>query len=157
MKTKIRLPYVFSVGSVPDGGQVTNDFLAIINAITSKSRSIVIPSFDSDEFIYVLDGTIGILIPSDMDMWKLTTVLSSVVIASSSGTIDIQIRRIREGVETDLLTTKVTISKEEYFAEDGEIDEDENMVRTGDLIFVDCDNAGTGTVGLFTVLTFEEQ
>jgi len=157
MKTKIRLPHVFPVGSVPDGGQVTNDFLAVINAIdTSKSRSIVIPSFGSDEAVAVEDGTVGIVIPSDMDEWRLTKVLSSVLTPSSSETVDIQIRRTREEVDTDLLTTKLTISEEEYFAEDGVIDETKNMVRTGDLIFVDCDSAGTDTYGLFTVLTFEE-
>ena len=156
MNENERFPVIFNYGEEVDGGKLMEDLKFLLNRKIEVTRSIVIPSFGSDESITIGDGIIGITVPSDMNGWRLIKVLSSVETPSSSGTIDIQIRRARKGVDTDLLTTKVTISINDYFAEDGIIDNDERIVKTGDIIFADIDLAGSGALGLFTVLTFKE-
>ena len=156
MNENERFPVIFNYGEEVDGGKLMEDLKFLLNRKIEVTRSIVIPSFGSDESVTIGDGTVGITVPSDINGWRLIKVLSSIETPSSSGTIDIQIRRARKGVDTDLLTTKVTISANDYFAEDGIIDNDERIVKTGDIIFADIDLAGSGALGLFTVLTFKE-
>ena len=123
-----------------------------INQTTRNIRHIVIPSFESDESFTTGDGTIGITVPEEMDGYVLTDVLSSVYSPSITGNINVQIRLERAGVDTDLLTTKVVILESEYYGTKTV----KKVVYKGDIIFPDIDLAGSGALGLFTVLTFKE-
>lgn len=129
------------------------DYLNKLNIPVFKNiRHIVIPSFGSDETVSTGDGTIGITVPEEMDGYVLTDVLSSVYSPSTTGNLNIQIRLERVGVDKDLLTTKVVILGGGYYGTKTV----KKVVYKGDLIFPDVDLAGSGTLGLFTVLTFEE-
>lgn len=155
MGTKIRLPHAFPFGSTPDGGQVTNDFLAVINSMIT-TRSIILPSFTSDESVAVGDGTLPVAIPEDMDGWYLTTILSAVSVPSTSGDVEIMTRCSREdgASRTDLdileVAAPLKVLEDKCY---GKI-YTKFRVQTGDLIFTDIDSAGTGTLGLFTIFTF---
>jgi len=122
-----------------------------INQTTKDIRHIIIPSFGSDELVIIRDGTIGITVPEEMDGYVLTDVLSSVYSPSITGNINVQIRLEREGVDTDI-GDLIVILEDGYYGTKTV----KKVVYKGDIIFSDVNLAGTGTLGLFTVLTFEE-
>ena len=122
-----------------------------INQTTKDIRHIIIPSFGSDESVIIRDGTIGITVPEEMDGYVLTDVLSSVYSPSTTGDINVQIRLEREGVDTDI-GDLIVILEDGYYGTKTV----KKVVYKGDIIFSDVNLAGTNTLGLFTVLTFEE-
>ena len=122
-----------------------------INQTTKDIRHIIIPSFGSDELVIIRDGTIGITVPEEMDGYVLTDVLSSVYSPSITGNINVQIRLEREGVDTDI-GDLIVILEDGYYGTKTV----KKVVYKGDIIFSDIDLAGTGALGLFTVLTFKE-
>ena len=122
-----------------------------INQTTKDIRHIIIPSFGSDELVIIRDGTIGITVPEEMDGYVLTDVLSSVYSPSITGNINVQIRLEREGVDTDI-GDLIVILEDGYYGTKTV----KKVVYKGDIIFTDIDLAGTGALGLFTVLTFKE-
>ena len=122
-----------------------------INQTTKDIRHIIIPSFGSDELVIIRDGTIGITVPEEMDGYVLTDVLSSVYSPSITGNINVQIRLEREGVDTDI-GDLIVILEDGYYGTKTV----KKVVYKGDIIFSDVNLAGTGTLGLFTVLTFKE-
>ena len=100
------------------------------------------------------DGTVPVLIPYDMAFWNLIDAVASVDEQGSTGTTDIQLRRVRSGSSVDMLSTKITIGAE-YYARDGVINTSNADVFTGDKIYVDVDAVhSTPPKGLTVTLTF---
>jgi len=85
----------------------------------------------------------------------LTVALAAVHTKGITGTTDVQLRRRRAGSDVDMLSTKITIG-DEWFAADGVINEANDDVNTGDMIYVDVDavHSGTAPKGLSATLTF---
>jgi len=171
MKTKIRLPYVFPMGSVPDGGQVTNDFLALINAIGEgvpanvTSKTISVPVFAPYEKHYVETLTPPfVVIPEDMDEWKLTKVLCSVYSPVKAGyaSLFVYIAKHSSGTHNYLVNPPdgyVEIEQGVYYVNDVEIDTQYNTVKMGDFIVITTEtenHMSTGGRGLGVTLTFEK-
>ena len=74
-----------------------------------------------------------------------------------TGSTDVQVRRRRNGANVDMLSTPITISVGEYFAEYGVIDPSNKNVNTGDQIFIDVDSVtSTKPNGLSVTLTFKK-
>lgn len=102
------------------------------------------------------DGRFIFAIPSDLNGWNLTAVAAYVTSPSSSGKPTVQIGNLTTGF--DMLTTKVSVDVSEstsYTASVAPvISAAHKQVSTGDLISIDVDIAGTGTLGLGVMLTF---
>lgn len=126
------------------------------DGVVKVVRSAGIVPFGSDETVTTGDGKIGFAVPAILNGFNLTAAIASVgTPGSTSGTTDIQIRRVRSGTPADMLSTKITLSTSEYFAADGVINTSNDDVNTGDLIYVDVDAVnGTPPSGLSITLTF---
>jgi hypothetical protein len=78
---------------------------------------------------------------------------------SSSGTVDIQIARVRGGVAADTLSTKLTVDANEdsslTAAAPAVIDPANDDMQAGDLLRVDIDAVGTGSQGLIVTVQFQ--
>ena len=118
-------------------------------------RHICFVPFNSDASVVVGDGLIAFTVPAKMNGMFLESVLASVYEKGVTGATDVQVRRSRGGVDTDLLATKVTIGNE-FCAADGVIDYTENQILTGDQLYIDVDavHSGTAPVGLSVTLSF---
>lgn len=119
-----------------------------------SKKNITIVTFDSTEDIITGDGVIPVLIPLDMNNYRLNSVIIGTSTPSTSGTIDVQIRRVRSGSSVDLLSTKPTLGVGIYHSQNGVINSTYRIINTGDFIYVDVDAAGTNAKGLFATLTF---
>jgi hypothetical protein len=109
----------------------------------------------SNATIIVGDGVIGIAIPASLNGFKLTAALARIHTRGTTGTNTIQIRRVRGDTNADMLSTRITISGNNYYATNGIINISNNDVATGDMIFVDVDTIASGSPkGLSVVLTF---
>lgn len=115
-------------------------------------RQIVL--IDSATLLATGDSQGSYMIPTSLNGWYLIGVSAGVDTASSSGLPTFQIRKNA----TDLLSTLLTIDATEltsYTATTAAvIIEANSQVATGDVIYVDCDVAGTGTKGGRVNLTF---
>jgi len=124
----------------------------------SSSKSVCIAPFESISAVNIGIGTIGFAVPAEINGYVITDAVASVYDAGTgSGTTDVQIRRRRSGSEVDMLSSPITLSVGEYFAEDGVIDHSNKDVNTGDLIFIDVDSVtSTKPNGLSVTLTFRK-
>lgn len=84
----------------------------------------------------------GIGIGSELNAWTIKNVRASVYTKGVTGTMDIQIRRVRAGATVDVLSTLVTVG-DEYTVADGVINAANDDLATGDLLFVDVDTTHT--------------
>ena len=110
----------------------------------------------SNATIVTGDGTMGVAIPASLNGMNLTAALARIYYPGSSGTTTIQVRRRRGATNADMLSTKITVSYNEYYAADGVIDTSNDDVATGDMIFIDVDTVASGSPkGLSVTLTFE--
>jgi len=151
-----KLPYDFFMGETPDGGKLETDLLFLLSQLGTKAeRGVDIPVYTSDESVAIGDGTLPFLVPLMLDGKELTYAIASVTTKGSANTTDIQIRRVRDGTEADMLSTKITIADDEYYASDGVIDTINDDISTGDLIYIDVDAVGTDAKGLTVTLVFK--
>ena len=122
------------------------------------TRAVTIAVFLATDTVLVGDGEVGLSVPFALAGYNLIDVIGVVnTLGGSSGSTDIQIRRRRNGVEVDMLSTKVTIAYNEYYARDEVIDTSNDDVTTGDMIYIDIDDvSGTAPKGLSVSLTFQE-
>jgi hypothetical protein len=125
-------------------------------AAYSPAKIITFSTVESDLDVTIIDGTVAFTVPALLNGYNLTGVLASVhTLGSGSGATAIQIRRRRAGVEADMLSTKVTVSYNEYFASDGVINTSYDDLATGDRLYVDVDQLpSTPPKGLGIALTF---
>ncbi len=102
------------------------------------------------------DGQFIFAIPKDLNGANLVDAQAYVTTVSSSGLPTVQIRNVTQ--TADMLTTKITIDASEFTsytaATPRVIDASNDDVATGDLIAIDVDVAGTGTMGLGVLLGF---
>ena len=110
----------------------------------------------STSIITTGDGYIGVAIPAGMNGKNLTAALVRIYTLGTSGTTTIQVRRRRGATNVDMLSTRITVSYNEYYATDGVINTSNDDITTGDEIFVDVDTVASGSpMGLSVTLTFE--
>lgn len=124
---------------------------------SSTKKTIAIVSFTSSEVVVVGDGEIGFSISSEFSGLSLTSVAANTPSPGLiGGTTSVQIRRLRAGVPTDLLSTKVTLAASAYESENGVIATGTKVVSTGDILFPDIDSVNTTPpTGLFVSITLE--
>jgi len=141
-------------------GGGTDNFLRADGAWADPSdvgdRCVCIPVSASDEGVTTGDGTIAFAAPLSLDGYDLVDALANVYTQSASGTTDIQVRRRRGANSADMLSTKITIATDEYYARDGVVNTSNDDVATGDKIYIDVDAAGSGAQGLSVTLTFRK-
>ena len=121
---------------------------------TANYISIIVKQ--SNATITTGDGVFGVAIPAGMNGKVLTAALARIYTIGTSGTTTIQIRRRRLAVSADMLSTRITVSYNEYYVADGVINTSNDDLATGDEIFVDVDTVASGSPkGLSVVLNFE--
>lgn len=98
----------------------------------------------SDTAVATGDGAEGFTIPKTWNGRRIVNVVASVYSKGVTGTTDVQVRRVRAGSAADVLSTKITIG-DEFFAQDGVIDTDNDDLQTGDQLYVDVDAVHSGT------------
>jgi len=169
--TRVQVDNRFNIvgqSTLPSSGNINGDMVRLTSdnngiyayegsswhdVIGKKEASVTV--FASTEDVVTGDGTIPILISEEMDNLYLYDVMAGTTVPTTGGTTtDIQIRRVRSGTPTNLLSTAVTLANDEYFANDGTINLAQANINKGDVIFVDVDAAGTGGKGLYVTLTF---
>lgn len=125
-------------------------------AAHSPAKVITFAPIESDTAITVKDGTLAFTVPALLNGYNLTAVLASVhTLGQTSGETVLQVRRRRSGTNVDMLSTRLSISYNEYFASDGIIDTNNDDLQTGDQIYVDIDQLSTvAPNGLSVSLTF---
>lgn len=125
-------------------------------AVVSLGSQFDIKVIDDNSALITGDGQFQFMIPSDMNGWELTAVAANVFHVSSSGKPTFQVRNTTTGF--DMLLTPITIDVSELnsytAATPSVIDGSHSTVSTGDVIAVDVDVAGTGTLGLGVALNF---
>lgn len=104
------------------------------------------------------DGKAFLLVPSQLNGRNITSVAAAVTTQSSSGTVTVQVARVRGGTPADVLSTRVTIDANETTsytaATPAVINTSNDDMATGDLLRVDVDGAGTGAKGLIVSIGF---
>ncbi len=128
------------------------------------TKAISMQVIDSTLTLTTGDGKAYFRIPTALNGMDLVSVGISVITKSTSGLPTVQLARGRQANATtahafsDMLSTKVSIDANEYDSKDAAtppvIDTSNDDVLTGDLIRIDCDIAGTGTIGLFVTMSF---
>lgn len=111
--------------------------------------------FDSDTEIETGNGIVGFVVPSSLDGFELQDVMIAIHTKNGTGgTTDVQVRRRRSGSDVDMLSVKVTLAYNAWFASDGTVNSANDDLNEGDIIFVDVDAIPTGgtTLGLFVTL-----
>lgn len=101
------------------------------------------------------DGVQAYTVPPSLNGMNLVDVIASVHTKGVTGTIDIQVRKRSGGVDSDMLSTKITLG-DEFYASDETIDTDEDDIATGDQIYIDVDaiHSGTAAKGLSVTCLF---
>lgn len=125
-------------------------------------RVVSILAFTDDENVTTGDGAGDVFwrVPSTHNGMNLVAVAACVQTAGTTGTTDIQIRRVRSGTPADMLSTKLTIDSTETdtltAAAAAVINTSNDDVATGDRIFVDVDAVSTTKpLGLLVELIFQ--
>jgi hypothetical protein len=131
--------------------------------LTRKSITLYVVDFNTA--LETGDGKIYWRIPVDLDSMNLVYAAGQLGAAqSTSGTVDIQVARLRFATPggarsaVDMLSTPITIDANEWDSKDGTsgvININNDDVVEGDLIRADIDSIGTGSQGLLISLTFE--
>ena len=97
-------------------------------------------------------------VASDLNGLILAEVGAGVTEVSSSGAVTVQMRRVRNGVSVNMLTTVITIDQGEYDSTTATapvINTANDDVLTGDQIHFDVLTAGANVRGLVVSFTFQ--
>ena len=120
-------------------------------------RAVYFQVIADDTALTVEDGKMYFTVPPLLNGMNLVDADAAVATVSTSGLPTIQIRNQTDSV--DMLSTAITIDENEFAsytaATPPVIDTDKDDVATGDVLRIDVDLAGTGTLGLHVVLTFQ--
>lgn len=121
-------------------------------ASTNRCVSLVI--YGSATSVKTGNGIYGIAIPGEIEGYLLSEATGAVHTKGVTGSMTIQVRRRRAGVDADMLNTKITLA-DVYYNTTTDILAASDDVSEGDLIFVDVDTIHTTAAkGLSVVLTF---
>lgn len=110
--------------------------------------------------VIVGDEAFEFEIPEDLEDAQLVSVDAYLTTASSSGTVQVQLCRLDNGVgaDNDMLSTLINLDVGDVNMKDAAtqpvIDAGEAIVQWGDHIRIDVDNAGSGAYGLGVILYF---
>lgn len=159
--------------SYADGTRIAklSDLLVAIGAdprVTALEAAVAAPALHRHVFslqvlptaggLVVVDGAAYMRVPSILNGMKLVAVAAHVFTASSSGLPTIQVFNTTTGAQ-DMLSTPLTIDVSELdsstAAVPAVIDPAKATVVTADILRIDVDVAGTGTLGLIVELQFE--
>lgn len=115
--------------------------------------------FADDQLVQTGDGRRIFAVPQDMDGSVLTAVEIDVTTVSSSGIVQVQLRRMRVSVgDADMLSTRVQVDANEFHSADAAtayvINTANDDVLHKDRIAIDVDAAGTNAKGLGVVMFF---
>lgn len=127
--------------------------------LLAETKELEFPNLHTnpDDSYLILAGIVrkGVLVPASFNGMNLTNVIASVYTSGAGNSTDIQIIRRRGGAEVNMLSTPVTITGGEYFAEDGVIDASNDDVQTGDVLYVNVTGTTTAnSYGLRVVVEF---
>jgi len=126
-----------------------------LNGDFKFQRSASVVAVSSDTTITTGDGTSALALPEMLNKANLINVLVTVHTLGTSGNTTVQIRRRRNGSDSDMLSTLITIPYGSYYEDNGIINPLYDDVLTGDQIYIDIDSvAGGSPKGLSVVLTF---
>jgi len=119
--------------------------------------------FSATDDVVTGDGAGGVFfrVPAELNGYNLVGVAAAVVTAGTTGTTNIQVRRVRSGSPADMLSTKITIDSGETdsstAATAAVINGTNADVNTADKIFIDVDAVSTTKPkGLQILLTFQK-
>lgn len=152
-----------NIGAAPnDGtGDTLRDAFDKINDNTDGMWTRVVSILVTDpngDAITAGNGKAYLPITSVLAGRELTAVRATLTTVSSSGTVSVQVRRNRAGVDADMLTTNVTIDVSEASsasaATPAVINTGNDDVADDDFVYIDIDLAGTGAKGLAVTLHF---
>lgn len=105
------------------------------------------------------DGQAYYRCPAVLNGWNIIAVASNVATASTAGIPTVQIARIRAATPADVLSTKLTIDANETdsstAATAAVVSGGNRDIATADVLRIDVDVAGTGTLGLSVEITFQ--
>lgn len=164
-KTKITDPQltdilyiVINPASVPQGGYLALSYLKELILVDHKTRYAEIPVFAPGQEWDTGDGKAYLHIPPEFDGMNLVYVHGRVITAGTTGTGDVQIYNVTNGV--DMLSTKLTVDSGETGSEDAAtdavIDTNNDEVSENDLLRVDVDaKHTTAAKGLIVTLGFQ--
>jgi len=117
---------------------------------TKPEKSIVLKCILDDQNLTTGDGKARLTIPVELNGFVISTVGCHVYTASTSGLPSIQLHNETDAV--DILTTNMTIDVNEIDTSTATtpsvINSSNATVSTADVIRVDVDASGTGTLGL---------
>lgn len=129
----------------------TSKFVDMVHAITGKPLPLAtdlkvfsISIANATTALTVVDGLVGFAIPVQWGGYQVVDVLAVVHDKGITGQTDFQLRKTRGAVDTDVLSTKVTMG-DEFYANDGIIDAAENDLLVGDILYADVDALHSGT------------
>lgn len=118
-----------------------------LSASYAGTKSVCIVMFDSATDCAVGNGTVGFVVPANLNGMNLVGVVATAHTAGTTGTMDIQVRRRRTTTNADMLTTKITIDSTEVSSTTAEtpavINGANDDVATGDTIYIDVDAVHT--------------
>lgn len=114
-------------------------------ASTPAKKAFTILLSESDTDVSVGDGKVGWCCPAAFDGWKIDDVLVGAGTKGVTGSTTVQARKRRAEVDSDLLSTPVTLTTTNY-SNNGVVDATEETLATGDFVYADVDTIHTGTV-----------
>ncbi len=118
-------------------------------------RTVELQVYDPTTAAAVANDLVAFVVPPTLNGFNLTNVIVGVTVLGTTGTQDVMVHRRRSGSNADMLSTVVTVSDAEYFAQDGVIDTANDDVNTGDTIAIDVDAIHTTpATGTFVTLEF---
>lgn len=136
----------------------TDKTISSINQLINTVLSTICFSiFDITEMVYVSEGASGYVISEELDGSSLKNIIARVGIKGESGATGIQIRKNRNGVDIDMLSSNCLITTE-YYASNGIIDGTNKTFQTGDMIFIDVESVNnTPPYGLSVTLEITKE
>lgn len=132
----------------------------VANLLYPRTRTVCAKFITDTTPLSTGDNYGKLVIPEEIDNWKLVAVGIHCFAASSSGSVSVQFHNATAAV--DMLSTNSTLAVGKFdSSESGNtpavINTSNDVVNTGDEIRVDVDGAGTGVTGLEIRLQFKEQ
>lgn len=144
----------------------TGDDTNISLSLTPKGTGVIkakttvqLTAFGPTTDVATGDGKVGLRVPKELDGFNLVAVAGCVTTAGTTGTEDIQIRRVRSATPQDMLSTKITIDSAEVdsstAATPAAINATYDDILEGDQIYIDIDaKHTTAAKGTMVHLTF---
>lgn len=136
----------------PDPGRIT------YRPVDVKTMALLVQDPAGATALAVADGVGLFPIDATLSGKRLVDVSVRALTPSSSGAVQVMLRRWRGGTSLDMLSTPVTLDSGEYSSTTAltpfVIDAAAEDVITDDFVFVDIDAAGTGVLGLSVTTTY---